>query len=188
MPTKRLRANIALKANETAMHPPTTTSQAPTNIKPQAQEGTPENRLPPLEDTPVCKSTPWPSAGKISGNIFEERKDWLLPPNYLDNNNKDLTGVTSPKPSIKEEPKIEEQSFTNPKTEKFGWGPNWPFCKNQEKEEDLDGNHQKQLQQQTLPIQRIQMPQARCFQTLSYQRPQSFLKLNQEMSDSWYPS
>ena len=32
------------------------------------------------------------------------------------------------------------------------------------------------------------MPQARCPQTLSYQRPQSFQKLNQEMSDGQYLS
>ena len=37
--------------------------------------------------------------------IFEEeRKDWLLPPNYLNNDNKNTTGVTSPKPPVKEEP------------------------------------------------------------------------------------
>ena len=109
-----------------------------------------ENRPPPLEGAPVHESTPWPSAGKISGNLFEERNDWLLPPNYLDNNNvKDMTHVTSPKPPIKEEPKTEEQSFTSPKTEKYGWGPNCPFCKNQgNEEEDWDGNHQNQLQAQ----------------------------------------
>ena len=157
-----------------------TISKAPTNIKPQVQEGTSENRPPPLEDVPSpCKSTPWPSAGKISGNLFEERKDWLLPPNYLDNNNvKDMASVTSPKPPIKEEPKTEEQSFTSPKIEKCGWEPNCPFCKNQENEEDWDGNCQNQFQAQ--PQQKIQMPQARCPQTLNYQRPQNFQKLNQE--------
>ena len=87
-PTKRFRDNTAVKPNETAAYYPPTIPKAPTNIKPQAQEGTPENRPPPLEDGPVCKSTPWPGAGKISGNLFEERKDWLLPPNYLDNNNR----------------------------------------------------------------------------------------------------
>ena len=62
------------------------------------------------------KAPPWLSAGKISGNFIEERKDWLLPPKYLDNNNvKDMTSVTSPKPPIKEEPKTEEQSFTSQK-------------------------------------------------------------------------
>ena len=157
-PTKRFRPNTVPKPSEAAMCPPAAMSKAPTNIKPQAQEGTSENRPPPLGDAPVCKSTPWLSAGKISGNLFEERKDWLLPPNYLDNNNfKDMTDVTSPKPPIKEEPKTEEQSFTGPKTEKCGWGSNCPFCKNQEKEEkDWDGNCQNHLQ--TQPQQKIQMP------------------------------
>ena len=157
-----------------------TISKAPTNIKPQTQEVTPDNRPPPLEDAPVHESTPWPNVGKISGNLYEERKDWLLPPNYLNNNNKDTTSITSPKPPIKEVPKIEEQSFTSPRTDKCGWGPNWPFCKNQEKEEDWDGNCKKQLQQKTPPQQEVQMPLARCPQTLSYQRSQNSQRLNQE--------
>ena len=136
-PTKRFRPNTVPKLSETAAYSPMTISKAPTNVKPQVQEEASENRPPPLEDAPVCKSTPWPHAGKISGNLFEERKDWLLPPNYLDNDNsKDTTGVISPIPPIKEEPKTEEQSFTGLKTEKCGWEPNCPFCKNQEKEED----------------------------------------------------
>ena len=151
------------------------------------QEGT-DYRTPPLEDAPVHESTPWPNAGKISGNLFEERKDWLLPPNYLNNDNKDMTGVTSPKTPIKEEPKIEEQSFTSPRTDKCGWGPNCPFCKNQKKGEDWDDNHQKQLQQQTLPQQEIQMPQARWPQTLSYLGPQNFQKFKHETSDGQYLS
>ena len=139
-----------------------TISKAPTNIKPQVQEGM-ENRPPPLEDAPVHESTSWPNAGKISGNLLRKQKTGpLLPPNYLNNDNKDTTSIISPKPPIKEEPKIEEQSLTIPRTDKCGWGPNCPFCKNQEKEEDWDGNHQKQLQQQTPPQQEIQMPQARC--------------------------
>ena len=118
---KRFRDNTASEAKETAMHSPTTISKAPTNIKPQMQDGTSENRPPPLEDAPVCKSTPWPSARKTSGNLFEEGNNWPHPPNYLDNNNaKDATSIIIPKPSIKEEPNAEEQSFTNPKTEKCG--------------------------------------------------------------------
>ena len=136
-PTKRFRLNTASRPSETATCPPTTISKAPINAKPQADVS--ENRPPPLEDAPVCKSTPWPSAGKMSENLFEERKDWLLPPNYLNNGNKDTTGVTSPKPPIKEEPKTREQSNISPRAEKCGWGPNFPFYKNQE--EDWDGNH-----------------------------------------------
>ena len=182
VPTKKFRANTVSKPSEPIACPPMTISKAPTNIKPQAQEGT-DNRPPPLEDAPVHESTPQPNAGKISGNLFEERKDWLLTPNYLNNDNKDTTSITSPKPPIKEEPKIEEQSSTSQRTDKCGWGPNCPFCKNQEKEEDWDGNCQKQLQHQTLPQQEIQMPQARCPQTLSYQRPQNFQKFKQETSN-----
>ena len=123
----------------------------------------------------------------MSGNLFEERKDWLLPPNYLDNNAKGMTSITSPKPPIKEEPKTEEQPSTGPKAEKCGWGPNCPFCKNQE-EEDWDGDHQKQLQQQLQPQQKVQMTQAKHPQTLSYQKPQSFQKFDQKTSDGQYPS
>ena len=181
VPTKRFRANTAAEPNEAAMCPPAKISKVPTNIKPPLQEGTSENRPPTLRRCPVCKSTPWPGAGKISGNLFEERNDWLLPPNYVGNNN--VKDITSPKPPIKEEPKTEEQSFSSPKTEKCGWGPICSFCKNQEKEEeeDWDGNCQNQLQ--TQHQQKIQMPQAGCPQTVNYQRPQNFQKLNQGTSN-----
>ena len=114
----------------------------------------------------------------MSENLFEEGKDWLLPPNYLNNDNKDTTSVASPKPHIKEEPKTGEQSIFSLRAEKCGWGPNCPFCKNQK--EDWDCDHQKQLKQKTPPQQEIQMPQARCPQTLNYQRPQNSQKPNQE--------
>ena len=96
VPTKRFRPNTASRPSEVATCPPMTISKAPINVKPQADAS--ENRPPPLEDAPVCKSTPWPGAGKMVGNLFEERKDWLLPPNYLNNDNEDTTGVTHPKP------------------------------------------------------------------------------------------
>ena len=175
-PTKRFRLNTASRPSETAMCPPVTIFKAPINAKPQADVS--ENRSPPLEEAPVCESLPWLSAGKMSGNLFEERKDWLLPPNYLSNGNKDTTGVTSPKPPIKEEPKTGEQSIISLRAEKCGWGPNFPFCKNQE--EDWDGNHQKQLQQKTPTQQEVQMTQGRCSQTLNYQRTQNSQKPNQE--------
>ena len=79
----------------------------------------------------------------MSGNLFKERKDWLLPPNHLNNGNKNTTGVASPKPPLKQEPKTGEQSIISPRGEKCGWGPNCPFCKNQE--EDWDGDHQKPI-------------------------------------------
>ena len=78
------------------------------------QTDVPESRTPPLENAPVCESTPWPGTGKMSGNLFED-SNWLLPPNYLDkenkNEHKNVTGITSPRPPMKEEePKINEQS------------------------------------------------------------------------------
>ena len=38
----------------------------------------------PLTSILAHESTPWPATGKMSGNLFEDR-NWLLPPNYLDN-------------------------------------------------------------------------------------------------------
>ena len=70
----------------------------------------------------------------MSGNLFEDR-NWLLPPNCLDNGKenktenelKAVTNVISPKPQIKEE---ESKTGEQP-TEKCGWGPGCPFCKSQ---------------------------------------------------------
>ena len=95
-PTKRFRRNTASRPSETTMHLPVTNSKAQINVKPQTDAS--ENRPQPLENAPVCESTPWPGAGKMSGNLFEERKDWLLAPNHLNNGNKDTMGVASPKP------------------------------------------------------------------------------------------
>ena len=71
------------------------------------------------------------------------------------------------------------QPCTSPKAEKHGWGPNCPFCKNQE--EDWNGDCQKQLQEQPQPQQKVQMTQAKCPQTLNYQKPQSFQNFDQKM-------
>ena len=111
VPTKRFRPSSVPKPSKTTAHPPAAISKAPINVKPQTDAS--ENRPPPLEDAPVCESTPWPGAGKMSGNLFKDR-NWLLPPNYLNNDNKNATGITSPKPPIKEEPKIGEQSIISP--------------------------------------------------------------------------
>ena len=124
VPTKRFRPSASPKSSETAACPPATISKAPVNVK--LQTDTPENRPPPLENAPVCKSTPWAGTGRMSGNLFKDR-NWLLPLNYLNNDSKNATDITSPKPSIKEEPEIGEQSIISPKTEKCGWGPNFPF-------------------------------------------------------------
>ena len=76
----------------------------------------------------VRADTPWPGAGKMSGNLFDDRK-WLLPKGYqaIQNRKDDID-----MPSLKEELKIEKQA-ENPKEDKCGWGPNCPFCKAQDK-------------------------------------------------------
>ena len=105
----------------------------------------------PLPSVPAREDTPWPSADKMLGNLFDDR-NWLLPKNYLatENKNGNTNGIASPKPSLKEEPKIGEQSIISPKTGKCRWGPDCPFCKKQDNE-DWDCKHQNQLQLKTSP-------------------------------------
>ena len=95
---KRFRPSAA--PMPTAMHPPATVSQAPAKPKTDFLV----NRPPPLENVLVCESTPWPGTGKVSGNLFEDR-NWLLPPNYLDNENinehENFTNITSHSPPCK---------------------------------------------------------------------------------------
>ena len=72
----------------------------------------PSNKVPPT----VRADTTWPGTGKMSGNLFDDRK-WLLPKGYLAiQNRKDDIDM----PSLKEEPKIEKQ-VDNSKEEKCGW-------------------------------------------------------------------
>ena len=111
----------------------------------------------------------------MSGNLFEDR-NWLVPTNYLNNNHKNATSLKSP---IKEGSKPGGQ-------EKCGWGPNCPFCKNQEKE-DWDGKHQSQLQK-VPPLPEVQRPQVRHPQNLNYQKHQSTQKSTQETQLGKYPS
>ena len=139
VPTKRFRPSAAPKPNETAAQPPATVSKAPED---------PENRLPPLEKAPFYENTPWPGAGRMSGNPFEDR-NWLLPSNYVNN---DCKKAASPKSTIKEEPMTGEQ-------EKCGWGPDCTFCKDQGKG-NWDGKHQSQLQK-VPPLPEIQRLQAK---------------------------
>ena len=118
------------------MHPPL--PEAP----PKPKNDIPGNQL--LTSAPVHKSTLWPGAGRMSGNLFEDR-NWLLLPNYPNKDNeiktkgkpKNTTSVTSPKPPIKE-----EELKTNDK-EKCRWGPDCPFCKSQKKEEENKPQQQK---------------------------------------------
>ena len=137
----------------------------------------------PLPSVPAREDTPWASAGKMWGNLFEDR-NWLLPKNYLATENKgeNTTGTTSPRPPLKEEPKIDEQSVVSPKSEKCGWGPDCPFCKNQDKE-DWDGKHQDQ---KTSSQSQVQRPQARC--PLNLQKPEApidkYPKSDQKLTNS----
>ena len=84
----------------------------------------PSNEVPPT----VRADTQWPGAGKMSGNLFEDR-NWLLPKGYLAIENK-TDDIDTPSP--KEEPKVEKQP-DNSKEEKCGWRPNCPFCKAKDK-------------------------------------------------------
>ena len=107
-----------------------------TTVCPPLQEALPKPKNDaPLSSVPVQESTPWPGTGKMSGNLFQDR-NWLLPPNYLENKTKNepkaMTNITSSKPQIKEE----ESSKNEQPTEKCGWGLGCPFCKSQEQKED----------------------------------------------------
>ena len=159
---KRKRATPKKKFRPATPKPTTVCSSLP-EAPPK-----PKNSAP-LPSVPAREDTPWLDTDKMLENLFEDR-NWLLPKNYLatENKNENATSITSPKLSLKEEPKIGEQSIISPKTDKWGWGPDCPFCKNQDKE-DWDGKHQKQLQQKTLPQLKVQRPQARC--PLNLQKP-----------------
>ena len=160
------------KTSNTTAQPPVTTPNAPTNSDSQKppQEGTSESNPPPLKNIPTHAGTPWPKAGKMSGNLLEFRTDWPIPPTP--------TTITTSKPPIKIELQTQEQvtpsTTAAPKAEKCGWGPNCPFCKNAE--EDWDSDHQKQFQQ-NVPCTQPQQPQMQglqCPQTQNYQKPQNF--------------
>ena len=123
---------------------------------------------------PVREDTPWPSTGKMWGKLFEER-NWLLPKDYLvTENKKEDTTIDTAKPPLKEEPKLEEQA-TSQKEEKYGWGPNCPFCKSQKKEGE------NQHQQKPLP-----KPQARRPNTLSLTKMRQQWETEMERLNSKY--
>ena len=89
----------------------------PTTVHPPLPEAQPKSKnSAPLPSIPAREDTPWPGAGNMLGNLFEGR-NWLLPKNYLatENKSENVTSISSPKPSLKEEPKIDEQSIISPK-------------------------------------------------------------------------
>ena len=161
IPTKKYKVKVVARPdpNNVTVQPPQTHAKAPVNS--EGQKSSSENNPLPLENAPVCASIPWPKVGKMSGNIFELRKDWPIPPT-----NNTIT-ATNPKLSIKIEPQEQDQPTPNatapPKPEQCGWGPNCPICKNAE--EDWDGEHQKQLQQTNTKTQAQDTQQKNSFQT-----------------------
>ena len=52
----------------------------------------------------VREDTPWPSTGRMLGNLFEER-NWVLPKDYLATEDK-KEDVAIAKPPLKEESKM----------------------------------------------------------------------------------
>ena len=108
-PKKRFRPATPRDA---VMHPPLL--QAPP--KPSSS----------ASSAPVREDTPWPGAGKMSGNLFEGM-NWLLPKDYLvTENKKEDTTIDTVKPPLKEESKMEEQACSQ-KEEKCDLGPQLPF-------------------------------------------------------------
>ena len=88
-----------------------------TTVHPSLPEAPPKPKnSTPLPSVPMREDTPWPGTGKMLGNLFQDR-NWLLPKNYLvtENKNENVTSIFSPKPSLTEEPKIDEQSIISPK-------------------------------------------------------------------------
>ena len=77
VPTKRFRPSTAPKPSEPAVFPPATVSKTPANVKPQTDAS--ENRPPPLEDAPVCESTPWPSTGNCQETSSRTETGCSLP-------------------------------------------------------------------------------------------------------------
>ena len=122
----------------------------------------------------VREGTPWPGAGKMSGNLFEDR-NWLLPKDYLvtENKKEDAT-IDTTKPPLKEEPKMEEQ-VTSQKEEKCGWGCECPFLQTPK---DRRG---KPTATETLP-----KPQARRPNTLSLTKTRQQWEAEMERLNSKY--
>ena len=123
IPTKKYKVKVVARSNPSnaTVQPPQTNPEAPVNSEGQkpSPEGTSENNPPPLENAPVHASTPWPEAGKVSGNLFQLRKDWLIPPT-----NNTITATNSKLP-IKIEPQEKEQptlSATAPQKQNYADG------------------------------------------------------------------
>ena len=95
-PTKRFRPNTASRPSETAVCPLTTIFKAPINAKPQADVS--EYRPPPSERYLSSQKYSMAQCRKDVRKPLQGKKGLVLPPNYLNNGNKDTAGVISPKP------------------------------------------------------------------------------------------
>ena len=73
-PTKR--SKVAAWPDSDKMTTKSSNTKAPMNTKNQeTQAQTSQNNPSPLEDAPIHTGNPWPKAGRMSGNLFEIRKD-----------------------------------------------------------------------------------------------------------------
>ena len=122
IPTKKYKVKVVARPDPSnaTTQPPPTNPKAPVNSEGQKPlpEGTSENNPSPLDNSPVHASTPWPEADKMSENLFELRKDWLIPPT----NNTII--ATNSKLPIKIEPQEQEQPTSSatapPRAEQYG--------------------------------------------------------------------
>ena len=107
VPTKRFRVVVRPNSNKVTAQPSNTKALMSTENQ-ETLALTSQNNPPLSEDAPICTGTPWPEAGKMLGNLFEIRKDWLIHPtnNNTDNSN-DTHTATSPKPPIRIEPQTQ---------------------------------------------------------------------------------
>ena len=124
----------------------------------------------------VRQDTPWPCAGKMSGNLFQDR-NWSLPKGYLamEGGREEMA-----KPYPKEGDKMGEQ---DPKEGKCGWGPNCPLYKAQKKEagpphqqEPMEGQQQQKL----LPKPQVTRPDTLNMTKTKQQWEQEMERLNKK--------
>ena len=130
--------------------PATPKATATCSPLPQAPPKSNSNAATASVPTMVRQDTPWPGAGKMSGNLFQDR-NWLLPKGYLAS---EREKEEMAKPYPKEEDKMGEQ---DPKEEKCGWESSYPLCKAQKKE--ANPPHQQEpmeSQQQQKPLPKPQ--------------------------------
>ena len=93
IPTKKYKVKVVARpeptpeTSNTTMQPPLTMPSAPTNSEKQnpLQVSTSDSNPPPLKIIPACAGTPWPEAGKMSGNLFKLCKNWSIPPAITSN-------------------------------------------------------------------------------------------------------